>query len=472
MYRFFAAALVVIFFVVTGCHSFGERHFQIRDEFVHGQVDKAKTDVNRAIKLSSRKDADLLKLNSAIIELCSGRPKSAELLLREVRDNFDRIERERAANAARDAASLLTDDNTRAYSGEDYEKVLIRVFLAISNLMQDGNDAYAYALQINDKQNKIIESRKSEVMKLGDNNPELVRGVVEAYRNVAIGAYLEGVIQEETKRNYEEAFRAYKRAGTDRDAERAKNGLHSKSGNGVVYVIGLVGEGPYKKQMNCEVLRDAQIIATLILSHVSRAAVIPDIAPIMIPVIMQDKSAETLFKVWVGGEKIPADMITRTDTGTITDIGQLAEGQFEASRPMIIARAIVRRAFKKGVVYGMKDVVDANKWVGLMFEVGGMVWESFETADTRCWNLLPEKIRVVRMELPVGEHELIFEPYFYRKVTTGGYGALPPEYGERVTKKVKVRDGRNTYVLANFIRKNLIGEITVSGENNEKKDEK
>ncbi|MDR1480571.1 MAG: hypothetical protein LBJ00_16690 [Planctomycetaceae bacterium] len=467
LYCFWLIVFSAVLFFAVGCNSFGERHIKIRNEFTDGKIDKAKSDVDKAIKNSSQKDKDLLKLNSAIIELCSGRPESAELLLREVRDKFDSLEQQRAADAARNAASLLTDDNTLAYSGEDYEKVLIRVFLAISNLMYNGTDAYAYAMQINDKQNKIIESRKKEVADLSKNNHELVKRVEENYQNVAIGAYISGLLHEETKRNYDEAYRNYEKASLwaskekfpnaynfKDDIERVKTGLHSKSGNGVVYVFALAGKGPYKMQRNCQALHEAQIITTAILSKFSDVAVIPDFAPIMIPVIVASNANRFgyNFENLKSSVDVSIDGKFSGETKTITNITEMAVEQFEANEPEIIARAIVRRAFKKGVVYGVKKATDTNSWLSLALDVGGMVWESMETADTRCWNLLPDTIQVYRVEVPIGEHEI-----------TLGYKTLadkqPPTQNN---KKIIVRDGCNTYILANFIDNKLIGEIIVN----------
>src|SRR5437762_10695179 len=53
----------------------------------------------------------------------------AERTLREVRDHFDHLE---GPDVAEKTLSFLTDDNSRAYAGEDYEKILIRAFLARS----------------------------------------------------------------------------------------------------------------------------------------------------------------------------------------------------------------------------------------------------------------------------------------------------------------------------------------------------
>jgi hypothetical protein len=51
---------------------------------------------------------------------------------------------------------MLTDDRRLAYSGEDYEKVLVRVF-PLSSLRATA-DAAAYSLQVGAKQQQIIDA--------------------------------------------------------------------------------------------------------------------------------------------------------------------------------------------------------------------------------------------------------------------------------------------------------------------------
>ena len=116
---------------------------------------------------------------------------------------------------------------------------------------------------------------------------------------------------------------------------------------------------------------------------------------------------------------------------------------------MIIARAIMRRIVKKGTVYAAKEVADVNPWISLAMDVGGIVWEATEAADTRCWGLLPEKIQVLRLELPEGEHEIALTPQ-----GDNGY-----RLGKKQTQTVRVHRGRNTYMLANFVDERLVGKI-------------
>ncbi len=202
-------ALFAMPLTLAGCASFGERHLDIRRDFEAGKLDEARSEIDKRLKktgkLGGRGEEDVLKLNRAIIDLCSGNPQEAEKRLREVRDRFDEIERENVAKASQKSLSMLSDDNAVSYGGEDYEKVLIRVFLALANLMYDAIDTPAYALQIGQKQNDIIQ--KGAVKDPKDASKTINRK--ESYRQVAIEPYLIGALREETRRDYDDAVKAY-----------------------------------------------------------------------------------------------------------------------------------------------------------------------------------------------------------------------------------------------------------------------
>jgi len=457
--------LITVLCFLTGCASFGERTAKIRSEFTGGNIEKTNAEIDKALKTRRQSDADILKLNRAIVSLSSGKPKEAETLLREVRDRFDQVEREREKRVAEKAVSMLLDDNTVSYSGEDYENVLIRVFLALSNLMHDGTDAPAYALQVGHKQNEII--RKGE-MKDPKNADKTVNPKATSYRQVAIGQYLIGVMQEATYRNHDDVIKAYEAVNTwepgfsqgRQDLERARRGVHAQPGNGVVYVFALVGAGPYKVQKNSEVLHDAQILTTFLIAMMSSRPTLPDFSPIMIPYIVRPRETVSALSVSISGK-------WQGQTETLTDIGRMAEEQFEAVKPQIVARAVVRRTLKKGILYGSKELLDVNPWVGLAMDAGAMVLQSMETADTRSWNLLPAEIQVVRLEVPAGEHRLTLQP-MSRIFSMARRGYIVSETsvrtGSQHSRTIVVEPGRNTYVLANFPGDELVGSIVVSNE--------
>jgi uncharacterized protein len=424
---------------VSGCATHGDRLASIRSAFNAGRVEQAESIVQREI--SSRKsDADVLKLDRAMIQLVDGRPADAERTLREVRDRFDYLEQK---NVGESILSTLTDDNRLAYSGEDYEKVLIRCFLALSNLMADGQDASAYALQVGDKQRQIINA---EGDKSGE-NPRL------AYKRVALGAYIHAAIQEATHTNYDEAARAiqlvsnwepsFKEASND--LQRVSNGRHSEPGNGVLYVITLVGRGPYKVERAEIPTSGALLIADRILTATSKHSLPPTIAPIKVPVVIRNQNR-------IDSVLVETDTGSTGVTQTITDVGQLAVDQYAAIFPQVMARAVVRRVVKKGAVYATKSAANINDpLASLALDAAGVLWEATESADTRCWGLLPDKIQVLRLELPAGEHVVKLTP-----------ASRNSPFGSQASRAVGIEDGRNTYLMANFPADQLVGQVLVS----------
>jgi len=421
---------------LAGCASHADRLREVREHFYAGNLALAETAIEKHLK-KAKGEAEILKLDRAIVELAYGQPKQAEQTLREVRDSLDYLEQKSAAESA---LSMVTDDNAVAYPGEDYEKVMIRAFLALANLMHDGGDAGAYALQVSEKQEQIIQKGTDA----SGENPKL------AYQRVALGAYLRGMLAEATHANYDDVERNWAKVVSwepqfpfgQEDLARATHGRHSQPGNGVLYVFTLVGRGPYKEEVAEVPSQIALLIADRILSATGKHTLPPTIAPVKVPKVVLSYNRVRNVLVY-------ADGIHQGRTETITDVGRLAVEQHEAVYPQIVARAVVRRIVKKGVVYGAKEALHVDHPAGeLLMDVGGVIWEATETADTRCWGLLPDRIQVLRLELPAGEHRIGLRP-------AGNAGPIGQEHSETVT----IVDGRNTYLMADFPGDRLVGNI-------------
>ena len=441
---------VLVCCVTSGCAtSYVDRAKTSRKLFYTGHLESSRKEIDQQLKKGRKKEADVLKLESAMLDMSNGNMAAAKKSLREVRDRFDHFEQK---SLGENTLSLWTDDTVIAYPGEDYEKVMIRAMLAVAELLDGGGDAEAYALQIVEKQEEIRLASNEKPLKDKDGN-ELPSPKM-AYQQVAFGAYLRGLIREETLSNYDDALRAYQNAAqwapefnqAKVDLHRAEHGRHHEQGNGVVYVITFVGRGPYKEQVNAEATQISLLIADRIFSALNKYSVPPTLAPVMIPEIRRYYDDVRSVGVFVDGKPTAA-------TETITDVGQMAFDQYQINRDSIIAKAVVRRIVKKSTVLAAKNVADVNPWVSLLFDVGGVVWEAYEAADTRCWGLLPDRIQIARIELPAGEHTIELQP-----VSTSGKPLTSTKYP--VT--VNVPNGRNAYVLGNFPRIELVGKISVS----------
>ena len=432
-----------ILLVLSGCASHFDRVQPIRSAFFDGNLAAADEALEKQLK-KHKGERDVLLLDKAVIELASGRPKDAERLLRKVRDHFDDLEE---VDPAREIASMLSDDKVRPYAGEDYEKVLIRALLSISNLMSNGGDAGAYALQMVDKQQQIMQ-RVEEKYK--DEN----QSAVLAYKQVALGPYIRGMLAEESPLTLNDAVRARVQVAkwepsfrdAQSDLQRCEHEVPMHPGHGALYVFALVGRGPIKQETAEVPTQAALLIADRIFDAVGKRNVTPTLAPVKIPQVVNFVPVADSVSIRIDGE-------LTGNTATLVDIGEMAVRQQQAHYPAVIGRAVARRVIKKGILYAVEEVADIEKgsMVSLAVMAAGVAWEATESADTRCWGLLPDTIQVFRIELPVGEHVITLRP-----------SQRMGDFGTPAQTRITIEEGRHTYLLGNLPTSQFVGELLTS----------
>jgi hypothetical protein len=420
-----------------GCSTHANRVREGREHFYAGRLDEA-AESYRAQLGRRAGDTDALQLDLAVVDLVSGRPRQAEKALRAVRDDFDQLEQ---ADAVEATLSMLSDDQQLAYDGADYEKVLTRVFLTFSNLMHDGGDAEAYSLQINAKQNELLQRAVEEEVEHAE----------ATYTPLAVGPYLRGMLREATHAHYDDARQAYAqvvswqpdfRAGNV-DLQRATAGVHSQPGHGVLYLFALVDRGPVKEEAMEIATSQSMLVADRILSALGPYDVPPTLAPIKVPRVVVPPRVVDHVQLFVDDH--PAGR-----TEVICDVADLAIREEAAQFPYVMGRAIARRVLKKSAIYAVKGGMEEDSFlVDMAMSAVGVVWEASEAADTRCWGLLPREIQVLRVELPVGRHRVEL-----RRAVRGQL------LGPDVQLDVQVLDGRNTYMLGFFTGNGIVGQVT------------
>jgi hypothetical protein len=308
--------------------------------------------------------------------------------------------------------------------------------------MGDGIDAESYTLQTLIKQQELVQLA----------NKDLEQPLSELFGIPPAVPYFRGILREATLHDYDDALRMYQLTSALKvdnsllasDLQRAQFGQHSQPGHGVVYVIGLVGRGPYKIESSQPVTQAVLLQADRIVSVLGDYSVPPTLAPVKVPQLECPNRQFDLIGIQVNGQ--PA-----TTTLPITDIQQLAEETFEAKLPSILARTVARRVVKKGAIYAAKSQMRAGDLTSVALDVAGVAWEATEAADTRCWGLLPREIQIARLELPIGEHQLGLEP-----ICSGHPAAM------KTNCAVRVENGRNTYVLGFWPDLQPVGQILVN----------
>jgi len=436
------AALLLLALAAVGCRSYSDKLAEFRGRYLQGDfvgADKAVdrliakesgTDVeavarSNALEVKSGKgDTYLLLLDKAMTQLALGHPDVAIALMRKARDQLDAHE---SKTAKEFFASVLTDDTARSYAGADYELILVRVLLCLSDLLihssQTEGDAYAYALQVGQKQEQIIDSPLGE---------DLGYKPREEYRRVGIGAYLQGMILEATGAR-DGAARAYGRCVdyepgiriAEEALKRTTEGYYAEPGEGVLHVFYLAGPGPFYTTGTSPATDAALRIAELAAAIVSDSYVPLMQTDVPVPVLAVHTWGVPPIEVSAFGRSVP--------TEPLLDVNMVAGQQLDKMMPLIIARAIIRRAFKTAVTTVSSEAVKSkNKKntgdaVELGFALANLLWTASERADTRSWSSLPAQIQVARLPLPQGVHRV--------------------KFGGGMEKEVRIVAGRDAYAL-------------------------
>jgi hypothetical protein len=400
---------------------------EIRAAYYAGNYAWANEELGKLVQ-DDPSNAHVYRLERSMTELALLRPQDAEAELRRARDRLDDLAG--STSATEWLASVMLDDRQLDYTGADYEHVLVRAMLAIANLLSGGGDAEAYAIQVLQRQLEIMNSFEQN----GD-NPKL------RYKLVAFGSYLRGILNDDDPVRLGVAREAFGRAVelepecrvAQEALERVTSGRHSAPGNGVVHVLALVGRAPFRVERDERASKTALALAQLIWALSRDRVTFPAITDVKVPALAIHRDNPAVAYVGVDGQTVG-------QTETVTDVDQLAIAEFSAMHDNIVARAVLRRAFKIVVTEGVKEVVnparrnhEPDPLVDLAISLGGLLWTGVESADLRCWSLLPARFQALRIELPAGDHEIT--------LSTGG-GAPATQ-----SVRVRVRDGFNTYVV-------------------------
>ncbi|WP_146575794.1 hypothetical protein [Neorhodopirellula pilleata] len=463
-FRLHSAFVLTLFGVtLSGCAAKLATIDQGRQAFVAGDLQNAKTLLHQVADSKGR-FASPAKLDLAIVELASGEVKSASNRLRTLRDEFDLTSEVSqvggtgslvagAKAIGGEAASMLTDDTARVFQPAGYEEVMIRTMLAMCSLVQDDGDAESYINQAALHQGKLrslAEAKRQQFF------PESLD--TTPHQELVLAPYLRGVLREATHHDFDDAQRNYQlvsaikpdfRPAMD-DLERATTGAHSRPDHGVLYVFAMVGRGPVLQPVDAPITSAAVSIASTLLLHESNeeddVIQLPKITSVKVPAVVVPPSPIAAITVASqGSSTMTFAGPTAGDsyrmlgaTQSLTDVAELVKRQADAERPWTIARAMVRQTGKELAVAKARDGLGLNGGLGTVFHFAATsAWTATESADTRCWGLLPREIQVLRAELPVGQQTIVMAP-------VGGDGF---SIGPQVQTTVTMHNGRNTYLV-------------------------
>lgn len=357
---------------------------------------------------------------------------------------------------SREALAVLVNDNVLPYEGEDFEKVLVNVFLAL-NFARKGLPDEA-----------LVEARKVD-LKLREYARQYEGK--NTYQEDAFARYLSGILYESTGEindafiAYQKAFEAYAKyleeyrtpaprfllddlvrtaelMSFSEEAERYRSlggAPFSRSAPipGSIVVVAYAGRGPVKT----EVRPSVSIADNDGVIHTFQVA-LPKFVPRMTGRRAYDvrvRRAADSMSVAAARSELAQDVTAIAGRVLEDRLGLIyLKSGGRALLKFLAAEKAKSAVAKRGSDDGKKES-GGDRLTNVLASIAiDLVVAATEAADVRTWRTLPAQFQMARLMLPPGDYIL---------------DAMADDGGFRLAgEKVRVRQGRTTFVLLDDLR--------------------
>ena len=415
------AALLSGVLVLGGCATYSDSFSGIERNLSAQQYDKALQLVEK--QANTKKDRALYFLNKGMVLRMKRDFAGSNQALEAGKAEMERLF---AASVSENTLSYLLNDATVSYAGEDYEQVLVHLYMALNYLeLGQYNEARVEALQ--------VDIRLREI---GEKDPE------GRFTEDALSRYITGLVYEDLEEwgdaliAYRKSYEAYKKYQKDykvavpdmlkhdllRLAQRLglpgevkkfrrefgiapsdmENGKQDDEGE-LVFILNN-GLAPIKREkvIGATAYRP-QDVAGAASEHGSPG--LPVVVHIALPYYESRTSRVLKARVSVSGKQAYTQMME--------DIDAIARASLESRLPAITARSVARAVAKVAI---QKSVDRAGKKrdndlaIELLSSFAVRVAAAAtERADTRSWLTLPANIQLARLAIPAGQYTVHVE---------------------------------------------------------------
>lgn len=428
---------------------------------------------------------EIQRLNKSYIDSISSW-SSADQLINEW-ENGAKITASKVGNSI---GSVLVNDKTLNYDGEDYEKVMLSTRQALNYLASGKNDDAMVEMkktwereelikQLHDKDIQESEEEaksKGYTIKSEDlkgypvstlNSPEVL-GLKNGYQS-AFSQYLSGYLSEATG-DYGNAAAGYRAAielqpsleslkkhlaeldsrinslqapktiaeQNTNNVTTAKKSKLKKSKSAIKSKVEkeklLVEQAAPIIQETPQIYSDVLIVVENGLAPIKTGITIPLPIPKagIVPISFPTLEADPISNIRAISVTLPDNSISSLEQ--ITNIDAMARRSLKDNLPKIMVRAAIRAAIKGG---SQAAVYRQSAIAGIALNILNVVTER---PDERIWRLLPSDITITRVRLPEGSHSLKLN------TTTGTRTINVTVSGKYCVIPVRVI-GNSTYVM-------------------------
>lgn len=409
-------ALVVAPVLFAGCQSglSGESKKQMNAYMAAGNYKEAEAFIDRAKDGEyGQKNMVLFYLDKGEVQHHAGEFKASDQSFGVAERRMDELY---TTSISKAGGMLLLNDTTVDYAGEPFERVLLNVFRAMNYVLLGQPDE------------ALVESRKIERF-LTELNDKL-GGKKGVYNDDAFARYLDALLYadegklDDARISLEASRAAYADYAVNYGTPEPRFVFPNvKTPHGELVFIHYNGVAPRKISKTFQVAwgeatalvrqsdsEDGSSAAKNALT----AGLLGNAITVAYPAIVQDPYSIASSEVWVDSQPVGASIL-------MEDVTRIATKSLDARMALIKTRAVARATIKFILAQtaakaaatvcdqmpGGYFAVQACK-LGSKAVASGAAAAS-EYADTRSWSALPAQIRMARVKLPPGRHDVMIE---------------------------------------------------------------
>lgn len=424
---------LLLLLALGGCTTYSNSFQTVERQLADAKYDEAlKTLEQRA---ESKTDRVLYLLDRGMVQRMKRDYPASNESLEAAKQEMERLY---AASVSENALSIVVNDATVSYSGDDYEQVLVHIYMAFNYLeLGKPDEARVEALQVDIKLRELGE-----------------KFAAGKFTEDALSRYLAGMVYEELEEwddaliSYRKAYEAYKKYQEryhtappemlKHDLLRLTQRLGQKNelrqylkefdvpahamaataeeATGELVFILNNGLAPIKRERVIDTWAPVEPPevhrATVVARKDKRRVSVPVVTPapatappvlvtIALPYYESRPSTVSAARVRVSGKQ--------AETQLLEDIDSIARASLDARMPAITARTVAR-AITKGAIQhtvdnagSQRDDAGAKLIGSLLVRVAAVATEH---ADTRSWLTLPANIQMARLPLPPGSYDI------------------------------------------------------------------
>jgi hypothetical protein len=401
--------------ILTGCATYSESFGVIERDLSARQYDAALKSIEK--QSGSKKDRVLYLLNKGMVLRMKRDFTGSNQALEAAKAEMERLY---TASVSENTLSFVVNDATVSYAGDDYEQVLVHLYMALNYLeLGQPNEARVEALQVDLKLREIGE-------KIPGNK----------FTEDALSRYLTALIYEELGEwsdamiDYRKAYEAYKKYQVNygvpvpdmlkhdllrlaqRQGLKDELALYKKEfgitpmqeenreqEGELVFVLNN-GLAPVKREKAVGAFAPPpSVVVNAARPHRTASPAPPVLVNIALPYYESRPNQVLSARVSVSGKQ--------SSTQLMENIDAIARASLDSRMAAITARSIAR-AVAKGAIQESVDRAGSRNNDPAAELLGSFIVRvaavATERADTRSWLTLPANVQLARLSLPPGSY--------------------------------------------------------------------